>query len=106
MVKIMFVLHERAGMSLSDAHTYWGTKHADILRKVPKVKSYVQSHALTALDGAKTPVLGFAELSFDSEADYAFAMASPEMAAGFADVQNFADETRVDAAVVRDTKAI
>ena len=104
MYKMMFVLHERAGMSLTDAQTYWRTTHAELVRQVPTVKSYTQSHATKAPDGSKTPVLGFADLTFDDEADFAAAMGSPEMAAAFADVANFADETRVDAAIVTDNK--
>jgi uncharacterized protein (TIGR02118 family) len=106
MYKRMFVLHERAGMNLSDAHAYWRTKHAEIVKKVSQVKSYTQSLALKAPDGAKTPVLGFAFLTFDSEADFGAAMASKEMGAAFADIPNFADETRVLAAIVSDNQVI
>ena len=106
MYKMMFVLHERPGMSLGDAHAYWGTKHAAIVRQVPKVKSYTQCHAQKAPDGSKTPVLGFADLVFENEADFAFAMGSKEMAAAFADIPNFADEKHVDAAIVTDHEII
>jgi uncharacterized protein (TIGR02118 family) len=102
MYKMMFVLHERANMNVADALTYWKTKHADIVRKVTQVKKYTQSHALKAPDGGKSPVLGFAFLEFADEGDFAAAMGSKEMAAAFADIPNFADETKVEAAIVSD----
>ena len=106
MYKMMFVLHERAGMNLEEAHGYWKTKHAEIVRKVPGVKGYIQNHAKHAPDGGKTPVLGFAYLLFENEGTFATAMASKEMGAAFADIPNFADETKVEAAVVTDFEII
>lgn len=85
MIKLVFALHRLPGMSLEEFQDYWWTTHAPLVReRAPtlKIARYVQSHALeTAMDDAmrnsrdaQPKYDGFAELTWESEADLEFAM--------------------------------
>jgi len=78
MVKIMFCLRRRPGLSSEDFQAYWNTKHAPLVAERAKklgIQRYVQSHTifdprLLGLADARSfrgePFDGVAELWFDS----------------------------------------
>ncbi len=105
MFKVMFVLYEKSGVDRAGALQHWRTTHADIVRAVPGVTSYVQHHAVAAPDGT-IPYLGVAGLAFADQAAFGAAAAGPEFAAALADVANFADETKLPTAFVEDVVVV
>lgn len=100
MTTAMFVLHTKDGGDHSAASTYWRTTHAAIAGAIPGVQAYTQFHASTAPDGSAAPFLGVASLEFADEAAFGAAAQSPEFAAAIADLDNFADATRLPTAFV------
>jgi uncharacterized protein (TIGR02118 family) len=103
--KVVFVLYEKPGVDRAAALEHWRTTHADIVRKVPGVTSYVQHHAVAAPDGT-IPFLGVAGLAFEDQDAFGRAAAGPEFAAAIADVDNFADAARLPTAFVEDVVVV
>lgn len=97
---VTFVVYEGTG-DRAAALRHWRDVHGPIVAQVPGVRRYVQQHAVSAPDG-NPPFLGVASLSFDDEAAFATAAASPQFAAAIADLANFADPTRLPTAFVED----
>lgn len=102
MFKIMFVVYEREGIDRDEALRYWREQHGPLASKVPGLRYYAQTHALSSADGGSAPYLGSAEMAFDSQGAFVEATASPEFDAVLKDVVNFADPDNVPTAVVQD----
>jgi uncharacterized protein (TIGR02118 family) len=100
--KIMFIVYERAGIPRDEALRYWREQHGPIASKVPGLRQYFQTHALSSPDGSEAPYLGAAAMVFDSRDAFTEAAASPEFDAVLKDVINFADPNNVPTAVVED----
>lgn len=79
--------HAPADPAAFDAH-YSGT-HAPLAARIPGVRSFTTGH-VQAMDSAAPAYYMVAQLTFDSAADMAAAMGSPEGAAAVADLPNFA----------------
>ena len=106
MIKIVYCLRRKAGMSAEDFHEYWLNTHGPLVRRHAKtlaILRYVQTHttqgglpdAMIATRGSMIPYDGIAEIWCDSE-DAVFAAArTPEgRAAGKVvaeDERNFID---------------
>jgi len=96
MVKLVFCVKRRDGMSVEDFQAYWFEQHGPLVREhagVLGIRRYVQTHgrptpvddALRASRGAPEAYDGVAELWFDSIESLATAAASAEgQAAGAA----------------------
>jgi uncharacterized protein (TIGR02118 family) len=77
MIKVVYCLRRKAGMSVEEFQKYWLETHAKIAGAIPGVKRYVQAHTLggemaeqmTAGHpaGAGEPFDGVAELWFDED---------------------------------------
>ncbi|MGE0346638.1 MAG: EthD family reductase [Gemmatimonadales bacterium] len=102
MFKIMFIVYEREGLARDEALHYWREQHGPLASKVPGLRQYSQTHALSSADGSTAPFLGSAEMVFDSQAAFVEATSSPEFDAVLKDVINFADPDNVPTAVVED----
>lgn len=100
MTTVMFVLHTKDGGDHAEASTYWRTTHAAIASTIPGVQAYTQFHATTAPDGSPAPFLGVASLVFADDGAFAAASQSEEFAAAIADLDNFADASRMPTAFV------
>lgn len=101
MFKVMFVVYENKDIPREKALEYWRTQHAEIVRKVPGVTKYVQSHAVAA-PGEEIPFLGIAELCFADEAAFGAAAGGPEFGAAVADLANFGDPSQLPTAFMED----
>jgi uncharacterized protein (TIGR02118 family) len=65
MVKLVFTLHRKSGMSFEEFSRYWRNVHAPIGAALPGVRKYIQNHARATLDGSPLPHDGYSEMWFD-----------------------------------------
>lgn len=107
MVKLVFVMHRRPGMSHEDFSSHWRSQHAALASQIPGLRKYVQNHAAGAsLDGSPPPFDGFTEFWFDDMASLFEGLDSPESQAALADSENFVDTTRVQTFVVEEVTVV
>lgn len=90
MVKAIYLIRRKPGMSTADFHRYWREVHGAIAARIPGMRRYVQCHATT--DDAEYD--GAAEAWFDDMDAVQRAVASPEYAAARADEARFIDLER------------
>ena len=102
MAKVIFVLYKRPEMSTDEFRRYWEETHAPIAAKMPGVREYVQNHAVSDPEGEEPPYAGVAELVFDTPEDMQQGLGSEEAQAAIADLPNFTDEEKTEAAVVEE----
>ena len=87
MIKLVYCIRRREGMSAEEFRKHWREQHAPRVTQFAKAlhaRRYVQSHtldsgfneALRASRGARTPYDGITEVWWDSEDDLAAAMKS------------------------------
>ncbi len=77
MIKVVYCLRRKPGMSLEEFQKYWLNTHATFGKNIPGVKRYVQVHALSGEmqemmasahpAGKNEPFDGVAELWFEEE---------------------------------------
>jgi uncharacterized protein (TIGR02118 family) len=95
MVKAIFFIKRKPGMELEAFRSYWLGRHAELVSKVPGVRSYVQCHTLESIYKTREPIWdGIAELSYDDFEAMRRSAKLPESQAATADSPNFADTTR------------
>ncbi len=83
------LLRKRPDLTHDQFVTHWTTVHADMAKRLPKLRRYV----INLVDRDKYPQLdadGFSELWFDSVADHDAAFACPLGVELLADLKNFA----------------
>ncbi len=90
MVKAIYLIRRKPGMSAADFHRYWREVHGAIAARIPGMRRYVQCHATTD----DTEYDGAAEAWFDDMDAVQRAVASPEYAAARADEARFIDLDR------------
>jgi len=92
MLKLVGFLKRRQGMTPETFQAHWRERHAELGRKVPGVRRYVQNHTLLSGYRDRQPVWdGVVELWFDDLAAFRGAWASDEMAPIRADEPAFLD---------------
>ncbi|TFH23593.1 MAG: EthD family reductase [Myxococcales bacterium] len=96
MVKIVYCITKKPGLSDEEFHRYWKETHGPIAARIPTLRRYVQSHTHAA-SAELGPVSydGVAEVWFDDLDSLRLAMNSPEVAAALEDEKNFIDHSRV-----------
>ena len=97
MVKLIYCITRKQGMSVEEFQTYWRETHGPIAGRIPGLRRYVQCHTLPQLyAGENAPAYdGAAELWFDNMEAMQSAMSSPEVKAAVEDERNFIDHSRV-----------
>ncbi len=97
MVKLIYVITRKPGMSVEDFQLYWRETHGPIAARIPGVRRYVQCHVLPELYARETAPAydGAAELWFDDLESMRRAMRSPEVQAALEDERNFIDHSKV-----------
>jgi uncharacterized protein (TIGR02118 family) len=107
MIKLIYVITRKPGLSVEEFQRYWRETHGPIAARIPGVRRYVQCHVLSELYAGDRPPAydGAAELWFDDLDAMRRAMASPEMEAAREDERNFIDHSRV-AAIVTEEKPV
>ena len=89
MVKAIYLIRRKPGMSVADFHRYWREVHGSIAARIPGMRRYVQCHAI---NGAEYD--GAAEAWFDDMEAVRRAVASAEYGAARADEARFIDLDR------------
>lgn len=98
MIKAIYFLKRKPGMDLEAFRSYWLGRHAELVCKVPGLRSYVQCH--TRLSGYKKgePIWdGIAELGYDDIDAMRRVAGLEESRAATEDTANFADMNRAGA---------
>ena len=92
MVKAIYLIRRKPGMSVEDFHRYWREVHGAIAARIPGMRRYVQCHAIANASGDDWD--GAAEAWFDDLAAVERAVASPEYKAAREDEHRFIDMER------------
>ena len=96
MIKLVYCITKKAGLSDQDFFSYWKNTHGPIGARIPGLRKLVQSHRVTVPGDKYQPDFdGMAELWFDDLAALLQARESPEWRASHADEANFIDHARV-----------
>lgn len=67
MVKVIAIIKRKPGMTVEAFQEHWRTGHADVVKRLPGLRRYVQSHTIPSGYRKGEPVWdGIAELWFDS----------------------------------------
>jgi len=93
MVKAIYLIRRKSGLSAEDFHRYWREVHGAIAARIPGLRRYVQCHAI-ARDGDGSEYDGAAEAWFDDMEAVRRAVESPEYAAARTDEARFIDLDR------------
>jgi uncharacterized protein (TIGR02118 family) len=91
-VKLVYCIRRKPGLTREEFHRYWSEIHAPIGARIPGLRRLVQSRALDVPGDARVPDFdGVAELWFDDVTALLSARQSPEWAASTADEAHFVD---------------
>jgi uncharacterized protein (TIGR02118 family) len=94
MVKAIYLIRRKPGMSPEDFHRYWREVHGAIAARIPGLRRYVQCHAMATAGDSEPAYDGAAEVWFDDLEALRRAVASPEYAAAREDERRFIDLER------------
>jgi len=98
LVKGLFLVKRKPGLSVAEFQEYWRTKHAPLVPRTPHLLRYVQCHVLPETYESEFPPAfdGVAELWWPDLATFKESWASPELQVEqLTDAKNFVgDETR------------
>jgi uncharacterized protein (TIGR02118 family) len=95
MIKLVYCITRRRGMTLDEFSRYWREVHGPIGQRIPGLRRLVQSHPVPHPPDMVAPAFdGMAELWFDNLAALQAARDSAEWRASSLDEANFIDETR------------
>lgn len=92
MVKAIYFIRRKHRMPLGHFRSHWLGEHARLVKRIPGLRRYVQSHTLDSGYRAHEPVYdGIAELWYDDTDSMRRAAATAEGSAAAADQPNFID---------------
>lgn len=96
MIKVVYCITKKAGMTDNEFFDYWKNVHGPIGARIPGLRKLVQSHRQTVPgDNANAAYDGMAELWFDDAAALLAARRSREWQASTEDEKNFVDDRKV-----------
>ena len=94
MIKQISFFKRKAGVSVDDFQLHWRTVHADLVRRLPGLRRYVQNHTLASGYARHEPDYdGVAEAWFDRTDDMRATVGTAELEAIRADEHNFIDRS-------------
>jgi uncharacterized protein (TIGR02118 family) len=96
MIKAITCIKRKPGMLVEDFQSYWRGEHAAVVKHLPNIRRYIQSHAL--LGGyrkGELPYDGIAEIWVDDVAALRAMAGTDAYAAVQADEENFIDRTKM-----------
>jgi uncharacterized protein (TIGR02118 family) len=92
MVKVLTLLKRKAGMPVEEFQRYWLDRHPEVVKRLPGVRRYVQSHTVASSYAKGQPAYdGLAEVWADDTAALRAMTRSPANAAVVADEARFLD---------------
>jgi uncharacterized protein (TIGR02118 family) len=92
MVKAIYFIKRKPGMSLQEFRLYWLNEHAEAILKLPELRKYVQSHTMDSGYRKHEPIYdGIAELWYASPDVMRRIAGTPESRAAAADDAAFID---------------
>jgi uncharacterized protein (TIGR02118 family) len=95
MVKLVYCITKKAGLSDEEFFRYWRDVHGAIGARIPGVRKLVQSRRLSVPEDKKPPDYdGMAELWFEDVEALLQARRSPEWEASSRDETNFIDHKK------------
>lgn len=95
MVKAIYFISRKPGMELQAFRHYWLNDHARVVREVPELRRYVQSHTIDQFyRGAEPPYDGIAELWYDDTAAMRRIAGTPASRAAADDDAKFIDMSK------------
>jgi len=96
MIKVIYCISKKRGLSDAEFFRYWERVHGPLGARIPRLRRLVQCHRLNVPDDKRAPDYdGVAELWFDDVDDLLSARESPEWQAASADEENFIDHKNV-----------
>ena len=99
MVKLMYVITPKAGMSWVDFQRYWLEVHAPIVKTIPHLKRYVINVSRLRPDGTSAGI-AVAEQWFESLDAMKTALGTAEAKNALDDIQKFAEVARTISGLV------
>lgn len=95
MVKVVYCITKKTGLTDEEFFRYWKEIHGPIDARIPQLRRLVQSHRLIVPGDEHVPDYdGMAELWFDDVETLLAARQSPEWKASTEDEANFIDHSR------------
>ncbi len=96
MIKLVYCISKKAGLTEEEFFRYWKNVHGPIGARIPRLRKLVQSHRFTVPGDKYRPDYdGMAELWFDDVEALLAARESPEWKASGEDEANFIDHHKV-----------
>jgi uncharacterized protein (TIGR02118 family) len=111
MVSVIAIIKRKPGMTVEAFQEHWRTAHAEVVKRLPGLRRYVQSHTIPSGYGKGDPVWdGIAELAFDSTDALRALAGTAENAAVQQDEARFIDRATMttlvtEAHVIKDAAA-
>ncbi len=103
MIKLVAFFKRKPGMKIEDFHEYWRTRHAEIVRPLPGLRAYVQSHTLHSVYEKREPFCdGVAEAWFDDTDALRAGFGGSPLAAIRADEPRFIDVSTLDSVITEE----
>lgn len=103
MIKVIFLLHRRDGISREQFLREWsGDQHKSIASKVPGLLKVVQNHPVAEPSDNEPPIDGIGELWFASPETMQAAFDSTEWTAAIKDAERYADFARSQSLIVKE----
>lgn len=107
MLKIVSFFKRKPGVAVEDFDRHWGTRHADLVRRLPGIRRYVQNPTLASGYRRREPVYdGVAEAWFDDGEALRVSGASREYDAVKADEQNFIDAASIASVITEEVVVV
>ena len=96
MVKLIYVITRKEGLSVEEFQTHWRETHAPIAAAIPGVRRYVQCHTLPELydSDMKPSHDGVAEIWFDDLDAFRAMIGTDEQKAAAVDELKFIDHSK------------
>ena len=95
MIKLVYCITKKPGMSDEEFFHYWEKVHGPIGARIPGLRKLVQSHRISVPgDSREHDYDGLTELWFDDVESLLTARATPEWRASTEDEANFIDESK------------
>jgi uncharacterized protein (TIGR02118 family) len=96
MIKLVYCITKKAGLTDEEFFRYWENIHAPIGVRIPRLRKLVQSHRVTVPGDERQPDYdGIAELWFDNVEALLAARQSQEWKASTEDEKKFIDHNKV-----------